>query len=69
MKGQRCFNSGSGAAGNSWEPTSTRFDRIIINNLLEYVEDIQGLFQNCRRLLTPRGRILNTTLNPFGPPF
>ena len=31
--------------------TDVRFDRIIVNNLLEYVEDIQGLFQNCRRLL------------------
>jgi SAM-dependent methyltransferase len=48
--------------------TDRRFDRIIINNLLEYVEDIQGLFQNCRRLLKPRGRILITTLNPLWTP-
>jgi SAM-dependent methyltransferase len=48
--------------------TETRFDRIIINNLLEYVEDIQGLFQNCRRLLKPRGRVLITTLNPLWTP-
>jgi len=48
--------------------TPARFDRIIINNLLEYIEDIQGLFQNCRRLLTPRGRILITTLNPLWTP-
>jgi SAM-dependent methyltransferase len=45
--------------------TETRFDCIVINNLLEYIEDIQGLFQNCRRLLTPRGRILISTLNPL----
>jgi SAM-dependent methyltransferase len=48
--------------------TDTRFDCIIINNLLEYIEDIQGLFQNCRRLLTPRGRILISTLNPLWTP-
>ena len=36
--------------------TDERFDRILINNLLEYVEDIQGLLRNCRRLLKPRGR-------------
>jgi len=48
--------------------TDARFDRIIINNLLEYVEDIQGLFQNCRRLLAPRGRILVSTLNPLWTP-
>ncbi len=45
--------------------TPERFDYIIINNLLEYVEDIQGLFQNCKRLLKPRGRILVSTLNPL----
>jgi SAM-dependent methyltransferase len=48
--------------------TEARFDCIILNNLLEYVEDIQGLFENCRRLLTPRGRILITTLNPLWTP-
>jgi SAM-dependent methyltransferase len=48
--------------------TDTRFDCIILNNLLEYIEDIQGLFQNCRRLLTPRGRILISTLNPLWSP-
>jgi hypothetical protein len=35
---------------------------------LDYIEDIQGLFQNCRRLLTPRGRILISTLNPLWTP-
>jgi len=48
--------------------TETRFDCILLNNLLEYLEDIQGLFQNCRRLLTPRGRILISTLNPLWNP-
>src|SRR5262249_20957274 len=48
--------------------TDIRFDRIIINNMLEYVDDIQGLFQNCQRLLAPRGRILITTLNPLWTP-
>jgi len=48
--------------------TDTRFDCIILNNVLEYIENIQGLFQNCRRLLTPRGRILISTLNPLWNP-
>jgi SAM-dependent methyltransferase len=45
--------------------TDARFDRIIINDLLEYVDDIQGLFENCRRLLTARGRILISKSNPL----
>jgi SAM-dependent methyltransferase len=45
-----------------------RFNYIIINNLLEYVEDIQGLFRNCRRLLKPRGRLLISSLNPLWSP-
>jgi ubiquinone/menaquinone biosynthesis C-methylase UbiE len=45
--------------------TDFQFDYIIINNLLEYVEDIQGLFGNCRRLLKARGRLLITTVNPL----
>jgi SAM-dependent methyltransferase len=48
--------------------TESRFDCIIMNNLLEYIEDIQDLFQNCRRLLNPRGRVLLTTLNPLWTP-
>jgi SAM-dependent methyltransferase len=48
--------------------TDTRFDCILLNNVLEYVEDIQGLFRNCRRLLTPRGRIFISTLNPLWTP-
>jgi SAM-dependent methyltransferase len=48
--------------------TDTRFDCILVNNCLEYIEDIQGFFQNCRRLLTPRGRILISTLNPLWSP-
>ena len=48
--------------------TPERFDCILINNLLEYVEDIQGLLRNCRRLLKPRGRVLISTLNPMWTP-
>ncbi len=48
--------------------TAERFDCILLNNLLECVEDIQGLFRNCRRLLKPRGRLLVTTLNPLWTP-
>jgi SAM-dependent methyltransferase len=42
-----------------------RFDYIIVNRLLEYLADIQGLFQTCSRLLKPRGRLLVSTLNPL----
>jgi len=45
-----------------------QFDYIIVNNLLEYVEDIQGLFRTCRRLLKPRGRLLISSLNPLWSP-
>jgi SAM-dependent methyltransferase len=45
-----------------------QFDYIICNNLLEYVEDIQGLFRGCRRLLKPRGRLLISSLNPLWSP-
>jgi len=48
--------------------TPERFDCILINNLLEYVEDIQNLLRNCRRLLKPRGRLLISTLNPMWTP-
>jgi 2-polyprenyl-3-methyl-5-hydroxy-6-metoxy-1,4-benzoquinol methylase len=48
--------------------TQERFDYILINNLLEYVEDIQNLLCNCRRLLKPRGRLLISTLNPMWTP-
>jgi SAM-dependent methyltransferase len=48
--------------------TPERFDCILINNLLEYVEDIQSLLRNCRRLLKPRGRLLLSTLNPMWTP-
>ena len=48
--------------------TSERFDCILINNVLEYVEDIQSLLHNCRRLLKPRGRLLISTLNPMWTP-
>jgi ubiquinone/menaquinone biosynthesis C-methylase UbiE len=48
--------------------TTERFDRILINNVLEYVEDIQSLLRNCRRLLTPRGRVLISSLNPMWTP-
>ena len=48
--------------------TPERFDCILINNLLEYTVDIQGLLRNCRRLLNPRGRILISTLNPLWTP-
>ena len=48
--------------------TAERFDYILINNVLEYVDDIQGLLRNCRRLLKPRGRLLLTTLNPLWTP-
>jgi SAM-dependent methyltransferase len=48
--------------------TSDRFDCILINNLLEYIEDIQSLLRNCHRLLKPRGRVLISTLNPLWTP-
>jgi SAM-dependent methyltransferase len=48
--------------------TSERFDCILINNALEYSEDIQRLFANCSRLLKPRGRVLISTLNPLWSP-
>jgi SAM-dependent methyltransferase len=48
--------------------TPERFDCILINNLLEYVEDIQSLLDNCRRLLKPRGRLLISTFNPLWTP-
>jgi len=48
--------------------TDKRFDYIIINNLLEYLEDIQGLFRTCRHLLKPRGRLLTSSLNPLWSP-
>jgi ubiquinone/menaquinone biosynthesis C-methylase UbiE len=48
--------------------TAERFDYILINNVLEYVDDIQRLLRNCRRLLKPRGRLLISTLNPMWAP-
>ena len=48
--------------------TEERFDRILINNVLEYVEDIQSLLRNCRRLLKPRGRVLISSVNPMWTP-
>src|SRR5262249_38374457 len=48
--------------------TDERFDCILLNSILEYVDDIQGLFRNCRRLLKPRGRILISTVNPLWTP-
>ncbi len=48
--------------------TPERFDCILMNNLLEYIDDIQGLLRNCGRLLKPRGRLLITTLNPVWSP-
>ena len=48
--------------------TPEQFDCILVNNLLEYVEDIQSLLRNCRRLLKPRGRVLISTLNPLWTP-
>jgi hypothetical protein len=48
--------------------TDERFDCILLNSILEYVDDIQGLFRNCRRLLKPRGRILVSTVNPLWTP-
>jgi SAM-dependent methyltransferase len=48
--------------------TDERFDYILVNNLLEYVENIQGLFRTCRRLLKPRGRLLISSLNPLWSP-
>src|SRR5205807_1277606 len=32
------------------------------------IDDIQGLFRNCRRLLKSRGRILISTVNPLWTP-
>jgi hypothetical protein len=48
--------------------TTERFDYILVNNLLEYIENIQGLFRTCRRLLKPRGRLLISSLNPLWSP-
>jgi len=48
--------------------TAERFDVIVLNNVLEYLDDIQGLFQNLRRLLNRRGRLLISTLNPLWSP-
>jgi SAM-dependent methyltransferase len=48
--------------------TAERFDVIVLNNVLEYLDDIQGLFQNLRRLLRGRGRLLISTLNPLWSP-
>ncbi len=48
--------------------TQERFDFILFNNVLEYVEDIQDLLRNCRRLLKPRGRFLFSTMNPLWTP-
>jgi SAM-dependent methyltransferase len=56
------------AADASSFDTPERYDCILLNNLLEYVADIQGLLSNCRRLLKPRGRILISTLNPVWTP-
>jgi len=48
--------------------TGERFDVIVLNNVLEYLDDIQGLFRNLRRLLARRGRLLVSTLNPLWSP-
>jgi SAM-dependent methyltransferase len=56
------------AADGTFFDTEQRFDRILINNVLEYVEDIQSLLRNCRRLLTPRGRVLISSVNPIWTP-
>lgn len=48
--------------------TPERFDCIVVNNLLEYIDDIQSLLLNCNRLLKPRGRLLISTLNPLWSP-
>ena len=48
--------------------TAERFDYILINNVLEYADDIQSLLRNCHRLLKPRGRLLLSTLNPMWTP-
>jgi SAM-dependent methyltransferase len=53
------------AADGVFFDTDARFECIVLNDVLEYVDDIQGLFANCRRLLTPRGRLLISTLNPL----
>jgi SAM-dependent methyltransferase len=55
-------------ADGTFFDTPERFDRILINNILEYVEDIQSLLCNCRRLLKPRGRVLISSLNPMWTP-
>lgn len=52
------------AADGVFFDTDTRFDCIVLNNVLEYVEDIQRLFDTCRRLLTPRGRLFLSAWNP-----
>jgi SAM-dependent methyltransferase len=57
------------AADGVFFDTDTRFDCIVLHSVLEYVEDIQGLFANCRRLLSPRGRLLLSTLNPIWAPW
>jgi SAM-dependent methyltransferase len=48
--------------------TARRFDFVVLDGVLEYIVDIQGLLRNCRRLLKPRGRILLSTLNPLWNP-
>jgi len=56
------------AADATFFDTPERFDCILINNLLEYIDDIQSLLRNCRRLLKPRGRLLISTINPMWSP-
>jgi ubiquinone/menaquinone biosynthesis C-methylase UbiE len=56
------------AADAAYFDTPERFDCILINNLLEYIVDIQSLLRNCHRLLKPRGRLLISTMNPMWSP-
>lgn len=42
-----------------------RFDIIVAGDLIEHLQNFEGFFENCCRLLQPGGELIITTPNPF----
>jgi len=51
----------------TYEP-SERYDYVVLHNLIDYIQDIQSLLTACRRMLTHRGILVITTINPLWEP-
>lgn len=46
-------------------PLQEQFDVIVAGDLIEHLDNFQGFFGNCTRLLKPGGSLIITTPNPF----